>query len=74
MSIALPTFAPDTGTVAFWRSAAPSFGVRSWRSALVRFAKQHGRAIAHMADDSAHIVTCGPAGKITQERISVRWV
>lgn len=73
MTRTLPTLAHDTGTVAFWRSAAPSYGVRSWRSAMVRFAKQHGRAIAHMADDTAHVVACDPDGRITQERISVRW-
>ena len=45
------TFA--VGTVAFWRSAAPSYGVRSWRSAMDRFAIQHGKAIAMLANDGA---------------------
>jgi hypothetical protein len=52
------TFA--VGTVAFWRSAAPSYGVRSWRSAMDRFAVQHGKAIAMLANDGAAIVERGP--------------
>lgn len=41
------------GTVAFWRSVAPHYGCRSWRTAMARFAAQHGKAIAMLADDSA---------------------
>jgi len=49
----------NCGTVAFWRSAAPHYGVRSWRSAMDRFAVQHGKAIAMLADDGAVIVERG---------------
>ena len=54
--IPINKFAPTVGTVKFWRSAAPSFGVRTWRSAMNRFAMQHGKAIAMLANDGALIV------------------
>lgn len=44
------------GTVAFWRSAAPHYGCRAWKEAMRRFAIQHGKAIAILADDGARIV------------------
>lgn len=59
-SIKIPCIASDTGTVAFWRSVAPHYGVRAWRSAMRRFAMQHGQAVAHLANDSALIVTRSP--------------
>jgi len=45
------------GTVAFWRSAAPHYGARTWRGAMKAFARHHGKAIAILADDSAMFVT-----------------
>lgn len=56
MTIPINKYAPTVGTVKFWRSAAPSFGVRTWRSAMNRFAMQHGKAIAMLANDAALIV------------------
>ena len=56
MTIPLNVNAATVGTVAYWRSAAPSYGVRSWRSAMEAFARQHGKAIALLADDGARIV------------------
>jgi hypothetical protein len=56
MTIPLNLHAATVGTVAFWRSAAPSFGVRTWHSAMNAFARQHGKAIAILADDGARIV------------------
>lgn len=58
--LAIPFPAPDTGTVAYWRSAAPSYGCRAWREAMRRFARQHGQAVAMLADDSALVVTRCP--------------
>lgn len=57
--IPIRKFSFYTGTVAFWRSVAPHYGVRSWRSAMNRFAVQHGKAIAMLADDGAVIVERG---------------
>ena len=51
------------GTVAFWRSVAPHYGCRTWREAMRRFALQHGKAIAHLADDSARFVERAPSRK-----------
>lgn len=56
MTIYLNVNAPTVGTVAFWRSAAPSFGVGTWRGAMNAFARQHGKAIALLANDGARIV------------------
>lgn len=72
----IPLYAAYVGTPAFWRSAAPSFGVRTWRSAMRRFAAQHGRAVAHMADDSAEIVERTPEGRLRDFVVpadAVRW-
>lgn len=68
----LPMFAFNVGHVSFWRSAAPHYGVRTWQSAMARFARQHGQAICHMADDSARIVD--QSGKVTiLPAGAVRW-
>jgi hypothetical protein len=65
------------GTVAFWKSAAPHYGVRTWRSAAKRFAQQHGKAIVMHADDSATIMERdSEQGTIRQHRLpkeNVRW-
>lgn len=44
------------GTVAYWRSAAPHYGCRSWKEAMRRFALQHGKAIAILANDDCRFV------------------
>ena len=46
----------NVGTVAFWRSVAPHYGVRTWKTAMDRFAVQHGTAIAILGNDGARIV------------------
>lgn len=72
----LPLFAFNVGHVQFWRSAARPFGARTWRGAMERFALQHGRAIAHLADDSALIVERLPGGRLRRFTIaaaSIRW-
>lgn len=55
--ISLPLYAADTGTPAYWRSAGPSYRARTWKGAARRFAFQHGRAVAHLADDGAMVFT-----------------
>lgn len=40
-------------TVREWIAFAPSLGARSWQGAMRRFALEHGKAIAMLADDSA---------------------
>lgn len=72
----LPLFAFNVGAVQFWRSAARPYGARSWRGAMERFALQHGRAIAHLADDSALVVERLPGGRLQRSTIaadSVCW-
>lgn len=72
----LPLFAFNVGTVQFWQSARKAFRVRSWQGAMERFALQHGRAIAHLADDSALIVERLPGGRLHRSTIaagSIRW-
>ena len=54
------------GTVHFWRTAAPHFGVRKWYSAQDRFALRHGRATAILANDGARVVTRLPDGKLSR--------
>lgn len=44
------------GTVPYWRSVAPYYKCRTWQEAMRRFALQHGKAIAIMANDDARIV------------------
>lgn len=56
MSIPINMRSHTFGTVAFWRSAAPQYGCRSWKEAMRRFAIQHGKAIAILANDGARIV------------------
>jgi len=56
MTIPINATAHTVGTVAYWRSAAKYFGVRTWKSAMDRFAVQHGKAIAILANDGARIV------------------
>jgi hypothetical protein len=56
----IPFPAPDTGTVAYWRSAAQALGRRSWRGAVDAFALEHGQAVAMLANDSALVVTRAP--------------
>ena len=55
--ITLPLIAHDTGTVAFWVSYRKQTRCRSWRGAMIHFAKQQGTAEAHLADDSAYVIT-----------------
>lgn len=64
------------GTVPFWRSVAPHYGVRTWKSAMRRFAMQHGQAIAMLADDSAMIVDrwCSKLVTKTIPADQVQWV
>lgn len=72
----LPIHAAHVGTPAFWRSAAASFGARSWRGAMERFAAQHGRAIAHLCDDGALIIERDADGRIRRSTLppeAVRW-
>lgn len=57
MTIPINLYAPTVMTIAGWRIAAPSYACRSWRSTMTRFARQHGKAIAIMANDGALIVT-----------------
>ena len=65
--------AHDAGTVSFWNSARRSFGARTWKGAMRAFAKQHGRAVAMLADDSALIIDA--TGKESPVHASaVRWV
>jgi len=76
--IRIPIPAPHTGTISFWRSAAPSFGVRTWKSAMDRYAIQHGAATAIMADDSAYcVIRCGTTSSgVFRNRypsVSVTW-
>lgn len=76
--IRLPFPDAHTGTVGYWRSTQRAFGVRTWRSAFHRFALQHGRAVAMLADDSAIIATRNPeTGKIREQtlhRSRVKWM
>ncbi len=75
MAIPLNVNAATVGTVAYWRSSAPYFGVRTWRSAMDAFARQHGKAIALLADDGARIVEFD-GGRLTTHTLSadaVRW-
>lgn len=44
------------GTVPFWKGAARHFGARTWKGAMDKFALQHGKAIAMLANDGARIV------------------
>ena len=44
------------GTVAYWRSAAKHYHCRTWKSAMDRFAAQHGKAVAILGNDGARIV------------------
>lgn len=72
----IPLHAAYVGTPIFWRSAAPSFGVRTWRSAMDRFAAQHGRAVAHLCDDSAEIVERTHEGRLRRSVVpagAVHW-
>ena len=72
----LPLFGYDVGTVALWRSVAPSYGVRSWRSAMLRFADQHGRAVAHLGNDGAEILERAADGLLQRTALppqTVRW-
>jgi hypothetical protein len=43
-------------TVNQWRALAKRYRVRSWRGAMERYAAEHGKAIAMLADDSALFV------------------
>lgn len=66
------------GTVPYWRSAAPAFGCRTWKEAMRRFALQHGKAIAMLANDGARIVErddSRKAGVVVHElpAESVKW-
>ena len=56
MTIPLNINAATVGTVAYWRSLAPAYGARTWRGGMEAFARQHGKAIALLADDGARIV------------------
>jgi hypothetical protein len=63
-------------TVQGWRTAAPSFGVRTWKSAMDRFAMQHGKAIAMLANDGARIVERDASGRLVHHELpagSVYW-
>ena len=76
MTISLNINAPTVGTVGFWRSAAPSYGKRTWRSAMDAFALQHGKAIALLADDGAIIVERDAEYHLTTHTLpagAVRW-
>ena len=64
------------GTVRFWRSARKAYGARTWRGAMDRFALQHGKAIAMLANDDALIVEREDGG-LTRHHLPatcVRWV
>ena len=56
MTLPLNVNAATVGTVAYWRSLAPAYGARTWRGGMDAFARQHGKAIALLADDGARIV------------------
>lgn len=77
MSIPVNMSAHTFGTVAYWRSAAPHYGCRTWKEAMRRFAIQHGKAIAMLADDSARIVerATNKSGVVVHNlpRESVHW-
>ncbi len=53
MTMPISRYGAAVMTVPGWKSAAPYFGARSWRGAMERFARQHGKAIAHLANDGA---------------------
>jgi hypothetical protein len=55
--ITLKTYAPDTGTPAYWQSYAKAMGRRFGAvQAATHYASTHGAAIIHHADDSATIL------------------
>jgi len=55
--IKIATGAPGLGTQAEWRGRARrEYGCRSWREAARRHARQHGRAVVMLADDSALVI------------------
>ena len=54
--IPINMFAPHVGQVSYFKSAAPHYGCRSWREAMRRYCVQHGKAIAHLANDGALIM------------------
>lgn len=78
MAIPFNLNAATCGTVGYWRSAAPHYGARTWRGAMKRFALQHGKAVAMLADDGALVMERDPRNP---ERLftfslcpdSVRW-
>lgn len=72
MTITTIQFDAHCGTVGFWRSAAKSFGARSWKGAMRAFALQHGNAIAMLGDDSALVIT-GDGRERRIARGSVVW-
>ncbi len=43
-------------TVNEWKGMAKRYRVRTWRSAMERYAREHGKAIAMLSDDSALFV------------------
>ena len=63
------------GTVGFWQSARKDYGVRTWKSAMNRFALQHGKAIALLGNDDAIIVECQEDGLVHHHlpAACVRW-
>lgn len=56
MTMPINLYGHSVGTVPFWRSAAPHYNCRSWKEAMRRFAIQHGKAIAIMANDDCRFV------------------
>jgi hypothetical protein len=75
MTIPLNVNAATVGTVAYWRSLAPAYGARTWRGGMEAFARQHGKAIALLADDGARIVVRDGDRLITHTlpAAAVRW-
>ena len=77
MTLPLNVNAATVGTVAYWRSLAPAYGARTWRGGMEAFARQHGKAIALLADDGARIVERNDDGKTltthTLPAAAVRW-
>lgn len=74
--IPINTYGHCVFTVQGWKSAAPHFGARSWKSAMDRFALQHGKAIALLGNDGARIVERLDNGRLARHEFppeSIFW-
>jgi len=62
-------YSAHCGTVQFWQSARKPYGARTWKGAMQRFAAQHGKAIAMLADDSAIIIERQESGALIRHEL-----